>query len=102
MNKLTRQEVYAVIDTEREYQDRIWPDQIPSEQEPIQLSPSDELRLIGILIDQANGKWVTTRDDVVNGIKVNPNDLAFIRKIAATAVRCMETWGAPVREQPEP
>jgi hypothetical protein len=99
MNKLTRQEVYTVIDAERAYQDHIWPDQIPGQPE-IQLSPSDELRLIGILIDQANGKWVTTRDDIVGGVKVNSNDLEFVRKIAATAVRCMETWGAPVRKQP--
>lgn len=96
-NKLTRQEAYALVDGERAYQDSKWPEQVP-----LPLSPGDELRLINTLIATANVTWSTTRDEVIHGVKVNQNDLVAMRKIAAVAVRCIETFGAPERAVPPP
>jgi hypothetical protein len=87
---MIRNEVYKVIDAERDYQDKKWPPTPP-------LPPSDYIRLIQIILDQANAKWYVTTDDIVDGTKVNPADLDAMRKIAASAVRCMETWGVVER-----
>jgi len=90
---LTRQEVYQVIDGERNHQDEKWPQDPP-------LSPSDEIRLMRVILSKADAEWYVTQDNVVRGVKVNPADLEALRKIAAVAVRAMETWGA-VRREPD-
>ena len=90
-NTLSRSEVYDVIDEERNHQAIKWTQDPP-------LSPSDEIRLIRRLIVVADAEWYCTKDNVVNGTKVNPADLEALRKIAAIAVRAMETWGAVRRE----
>ena len=87
---MIRNEVYKVIDAERDYQDKKWPATPP-------LPPSDFIRLIRVILDQADAKWYTTRDNIVGGTKINPADLDAMRKIAASAVRCMETWGVVER-----
>jgi hypothetical protein len=84
-------EVAGVISQERQYQDDKWPQNPP-------LPPSDELRLIRIICEQADKNWYTTQDRIVDGTKVNPADLDAMRKIAAVAVRCMETWGVEHRQ----
>jgi len=44
-------------------------------------------------IDQTWDQWY-----LVGGVKVNPADMDAMRKIAAVAVRCMETYG-PLRRK---
>lgn len=85
-----RQRVFDAICAERIYQDRKWP-QAPA------LPPSDELRLIRVLVAKADVAWYKTPDKIVNGAKVNPADMDAMRKIAAVAVRCMETYGIEER-----
>ncbi len=94
MAKLSRREVYKLIDGERDYQDTKWP-QDPS------LPPSDELRVVRKLLALADDGWYTTQDSLVDGVKVNPADLDAARKIAGVCVRLMENYGAPKRELPK-
>ncbi len=93
MPKLSRKAVYKLIDGERSYQDLKWP-QDPS------LPPSDELRIVRLLVSLADQAWYTTQDNLVDGVKVNPADLEAARKIAGVCVRLMENYGALPREMP--
>jgi hypothetical protein len=90
-SSLTRTEVYAIVDGERTHQDVKWPQDPP-------LPPSDEIRLIRVILSTADREWYTTPDNLVEGTNVNPADLEALRKIAAVAVRAMETWGAIPRQ----
>lgn len=92
-NLTSREVVMLAIDVERQYQQSKW-----SEQESVPLPPSDEIRLIQHLINEATNKWYVTKDSIVDGHKVNPADLDAMRKIAACAVRCMENWGVMHRQ----
>ena len=92
MSELTRQQVYEVIDAERSYQDERFTQDPP-------LPPSDELRLIQVILRKADSEWYVTEDNVVKGTKVNPADLDALRMIGAVSVRAMETWGAVRRER---
>ncbi len=88
MKHLTgREKVYEIINDERLYQDNKWPQNPP-------LPPSDEIRLIRTILAFTDTEWYRTQDKIIEGAKVNPADLDAMRKIAAIAVRCMETWGA--------
>jgi hypothetical protein len=82
----TREEVYSAIDGERLYQDTNWPQDPP-------LSPSEEFRLIHVILEKTHREWYATKDEIVNDTKVNPVDLEALRKIGAVAVRALETWG---------
>lgn len=85
----TRTEVYAAIDTEREYQDHIWP-----QSEGAELSPphtvGEDILLLDEYVQRARALWTEEP-------KPESDTLNFIRKIAAIAVRCMEQHGAPKR-----
>lgn len=87
--KNTRLEALTCVSREREYQEKKWPNN--------PLSPSDALRVIRCLIEQADAKWYTTPDRLVDGVKVNDVDLHALRKIAATAVHALERWGVTDR-----
>ena len=95
-----RNEVYAAIDSEREYQDDIWGHSLSGDRESTELQPGgtrtvDEFSLY--IIGYAN-------DLLVNGSHfANEQDkLAIIRKIAGLGVACMEQHGAPIRSQGRP
>lgn len=90
---MKREDVYKLIDGERDYQDKKW----PGNGAPLPMPPSDELRLIRLILSQSDATWYVTLDKEVDGVKVNPADLEAMRKIAAIAVRCMEKFGAPSR-----
>lgn len=90
---LTQPEALVKILGERNYQDQKFPQDPP-------LPPSDELRVIKLLIKEADSKWYTTRDSLVNGVKVNFADQEALRKIAATALRAIQTWGCETRTIP--
>lgn len=87
MNTASRSEVYAAINTERDYQDSLWPD--------IQSAPrhsvGEDLFLIQQLLYQAGQCWQYEP-------KPETETLNFIRKIAGVCVRTMEAHGAPFRE----
>lgn len=85
----TREEVYAAIDTERAYQNQVWPDQ-SLEDQPNQLTIGEFILLIEEYAAKARASWTTEpapETEALNGI----------RKIAGIAVNCMEQHGAPHR-----
>lgn len=91
---LSRKKVYKLIDGERDYQDKKWPQDPP-------LSPSDTLRAVRKLLQLADDEWYITGDVLIDGVKVNHADLDAARKIAAICVRLMENYGAPKRKMPK-
>ena len=88
MSKLTRSQVYSLIDGEREYQDKVW----PVEGDGVSASPEGFLLVIEKLLSDARTAWVTTPLP-----KDSEEAMNFIRKIGGTAVRVMEQHGAPAR-----
>jgi hypothetical protein len=91
--KMTRQEVYDRIDTERQYQDLRWTPRREKNGTPDEEKPSAE--------------WINYMEFHLNEAKkavyfLNDEEaLAQVRKVAALAVRCMELHGCPKREIPE-
>lgn len=83
----TRPEVYAAIDTEREYQNRLGPDRREPREEPH--SVGDYLTMLRVYVDRAFVAWT---DNPGTDAAMN-----VIRKIAGIAVRAMEEHGAPKR-----
>lgn len=83
-----RNEIYAAIDGEREYQD----DRFPTDEKSARTIPG-ELTLIEVYARRAQGDWVFDDD--------NHDTLCAIRKIAALAVRCMENHGYVTRAEEE-
>lgn len=92
---IPRPEVYAAIDGERDYQDRVWAENNPvNPTHPTDLRPlsiGEDILLIEEYALKARAAWsVESRPEV--------GALHAIRKIADIAVRCMETHGAPRRK----
>lgn len=79
-----RHNVYTVIDSEREYQDLKYGD-TPHE-------VGGWLTIMRHLLLRAEDAWVDGKDDI--------EALAEIRKVAATAVACMEQHGCTFRSLP--
>ncbi len=88
MSKTKRKEVYVAIDTEREYQDNL----PPSRSAGRNLTQAEFFPLIDIYLARAKSAWVGAPGAYVEDAQSN------IRKIAALCVRCMEQYGAPLRE----
>ena len=89
---MKRSEVYALIDGERDYQDKQWPVEAYGKAPGVSASPEGFLLVIEKLLSDARTAWVTTplpKDSV--------EAMNFIRKIGGTAVRAMEQHGAPAR-----
>ena len=92
----TRKEVYAAIDSERAYQDKLWGhtlsgDHLTSEMQPGGTRTVDEFSLY--IIGYANDLLVNTSHYVEEEAKLD-----IIRKISALGVACMEQHGAPHRD----
>ena len=85
-----REDVYAAIDTERDYQDAKWP-QDGRPEAPNPLSVGEFLLLIEEYAAKARTEWANEK-------KPEERTLREIRKIAGIAVNCMEQHGAPHRE----
>lgn len=85
---MTREEVYKLIDGERDYQDDRWWDEVRHGRRSV-----DEF----VLYVQGYAA-----DAVAIASHTNDRDgaLAAVRKIAALCVACMEQHGAPARETP--
>lgn len=84
---VTRSEVYAAIDSERDYQDSLNRNVVNREGDPT-FSPITNLAIIQELCARMQREFYD---------KPGHPDLGNMRKIAATAVRTMETFGAPRR-----
>lgn len=83
----TRAEVYSAIDSERDYQDSLARNVVNKKGNPT-FSPMTNLCIIDDLCAQMKAEFYR-----------NPGHppLDYMRKIAATAVRTMEHFGAPAR-----
>jgi|SRR5690242_2097269 len=82
-HSLSRQQVYALIDSERDYQDKRWPR--PAHNHSI----TEYLVYIRDYVESALHQ--VTHEDGDAGIR------GHVRKIAALAVVCLEDHGAPAR-----
>jgi len=82
--------VYAAIDSERRYQDRVWTES-GSAGNPNPLTIGEFLLLIEAYVAQARTDWSREPKPVREA-------LHGLRKIAGIAVNAMEQHGAPVRE----
>jgi len=87
--KMTRQEVYDLIDGERLYQDTVVDDD-PNRRALQHHSVGDYLTMMHHYMHIAMTEWTQNA-----GTK---QSLANIRKIAGICVKCMEFHGAPERE----
>jgi len=81
-----REEVYRVIDGERDYQDSLGSDRTDGSQH----TTGDYLTMLDSYVRKAKDAWTNKPG--------NTAALNEIRKCAAIAVRCMEEHGAPKRE----
>ena len=86
---MKREEVYQLIDEEREYQDLLWP-QRDNPDSPNALTIGEFVLLISEYVDRAKNTWAKER-------KPEIKTLHMVRKIAGIAVNCMEQHGAPQR-----
>jgi len=88
--KMSRQEVYKMIDGEREYQDMRWntnlrEDDIPDEEKPV----AEWLNYIEYHLSKAKtANYHLSREDSLNEL----------RKVAALTVRALEIHGCPARQ----
>jgi hypothetical protein len=87
---LTRSDVYAIIDTERSYQDKTYnPSEVTSDgltraQRDLSVAPG--IAMLEAYIRKASDAWVNTKGD-------STPSLQQIAKIAAIAVRVLERAG---------
>jgi hypothetical protein len=88
--RLTRPEVYKLIDGEREYQDKRWNSNTTTSQG--WHSPQEWLTFIQDYTQEALHIGCREADQVAYN-----KQLAIIRKIAGMSVACMEQHGAPER-----
>jgi uncharacterized protein CbrC (UPF0167 family) len=87
--RTARADVYAAIDTERDFQDSF----IADKEYYITHTLGEFILMLNQYAAQAQEKW-THHSDKEDGF---PASLHEVRKIAALAVRCMEQHGAPRR-----
>ena len=84
----TREAVYREIDSERDYQDNLWPGRGVGE--PNHLTVGEFVLLLEEYILKARAEWTVES-------KPEVNTLDIVRKVAGIAVNCMEQNGAPMR-----
>ncbi len=87
----SRQAAYEAIDSERDYQDSLWPGHTDVANP---LTIGEFLLLIDQYVHFARDQWVVES-------KPELETLHDIRKIAGIAVNCMEQHGAPKRTTPK-
>ena len=86
---VNREEVYNVIDGERNYQDNGVGNAKRHENMP-KMTPGEIILCMEKCLADARDAWYTPEG--------GKNCLPFIRKITALGVQCMELYGAPRRE----
>lgn len=80
-----RSEVFEAINSERSYQDALW----PQGAEPMTIG--EEILVLGEYVMKARSAWTTESRPEINALHI-------IRKISGIATRCMEQHGAPLRK----
>lgn len=88
---MKREDVYKLIDGERDYQDTQWPEQAAEDSDARALSIGEDILLMEEYIANARTSWSVER-------RPETGALDIIRKIAGIVVRCMENHGAPARK----
>lgn len=94
MNKLTREEVYKIIDGEREYQNAL-SDNRARGFEPhggTKLTQAEFFTLLHVYLRRAEEEWTTNPGEYVEKAQDN------VRKLAAICVSSMEKYGSPERK----
>ena len=91
MNKLNRQEVYAIIDGERDYQDSLGADRKRDPGPNISLSQAEFFTLMRVYLSKAETSWALSPGEYVEEAQ------AQVRKIGAMCVQSMEKYGSPKR-----
>src|SRR4051812_11953230 len=89
-NVTNRTDVYAAVDSERDYQDQFV---LPERQYYQTHTLGEFIVMLNSYARKAEDSW-THHKDKLDGF---PESLHEVRKIAALAVRCMEQHGAPKR-----
>lgn len=85
---MKRDDVYKLIDGERDYQDQQWSENAIENNNPLRIG--EDLALIEVYLRKAFDTWSTERrPEVVT--------MGIIRKIAGICVRSMETNNTPPR-----
>lgn len=90
--KTPRSEVYAAVDSERDYQDKLGADRTEHWDVPVEerfRSVAEYIVMLQSYVNQAVNEWTRNAS--------NEDALHEIRKIAGIAVHCMEDNGAPKR-----
>lgn len=89
---VSRQEVYAAIDSERAYQDSVWRENAGTVAgEPVR-TVAEELLMLDEYVKRAREAWTSAPREVEARVTTN-----ILRKCAAICVRAMENHGAPHR-----
>jgi len=87
--KVSRDEVYAAIDGERDYQDNTISNKFGHQRDEVCHPVAAEILMMEDYIARARKAWT---DEKGTGPA-----LQMVRKVAGLAVRCMENHGAPKR-----
>lgn len=87
---VARSEVYAAIDSERDFQDKFV---IPERGYYPTHTLGEFVLMLNQYAAQAMQKWTHHKDSALG----DEESLHEVRKVAALAVRCMEQHGAPKR-----
>lgn len=89
----TRQEVYAAINSERDYQTRVWRENAGLKPgEPVR-TVAEELLMLEDYVARARTAWTNAPRETEVAITTD-----ILRKCAGICVRAMENHGAPLRK----
>lgn len=91
--KATRAEVYNAIDSERDYQTRVWRENAGlSPTEPVR-TVAEELLMLEDYVARARTAWTNAPRETEVAITTD-----ILRKCAGICVRALENHGAPERQ----
>jgi hypothetical protein len=93
MPQATRAEVYAAIDSERDYQTRVWRENAGLDATQPVRTVAEELLMLEDYVQRARTAW--TNAPRATEVEITTD---ILRKCAGIAVRAMENHGAPVRK----
>lgn len=91
-NPTARHVVYAAIDTERDYQDRVWKDNAGKEPNSPVRTVAEELLMLEEYVAKARAAWTIAPRNMENEMTTD-----VLRKCAGICVRALENHGAPSR-----
>lgn len=92
-NKTPRIAVYAAIDSERDYQDRVWRENAGHVADAPVRTVAEELLMLEDYVARARTAWTNAPRDIENAVTTD-----ILRKCAGICVRALENHGAPFRK----